>query len=88
MAHTKGKWVAMGSKNEGYDIASQETHEIIAGVESDVKDCEANAQFIVRACNCHEELLRVLKRIVDKVGLPADEWKMATDIISEAEGKE
>lgn len=33
-----------------------------------VDDCKANAAFIVKACNSHEEILAVLQELYDAVG--------------------
>lgn len=31
---------------------------------AEVEEMQANAEFIVRACNCHEELVQVLESVV------------------------
>lgn len=54
-------------------------------------ECEANAAFIVRACNAHDELVEALSALLSLHGTPhQDEWlnpqafKFAQDVTDKA----
>jgi hypothetical protein len=81
---------------DGYIIHGADNVELATLLNSNEKDSKANAAFIVRACNAHEELLNVVLAL-KKYG-----WKfqpeslsfevrelinMACDAIAKAEGK-
>ena len=68
--HTPGPWKTTPLLHDGIRVHQDNEH----GMRDAVADClhwqtpaetAANAAFIVRACNSHEELLEALKRIVD-----------------------
>ncbi|MFA5340272.1 MAG: hypothetical protein WC332_00705 [Clostridia bacterium] len=54
---------------------------------------EANARFIVKACNCHNEMLEALKEIIKSINianpLSPGYWELqkAKEVIAKAEGK-
>ena len=84
MKHTKTPWVyPLGSttvraKSGGFHLCNMSN-----GVS--VKEQEANAEFIVRACNSHDELVKAVKAVkfahshIEPANMP--EW---LDIIEEA----
>ncbi|TET84642.1 MAG: hypothetical protein E3J37_03415 [Anaerolineales bacterium] len=51
-----GREVIHGSGIKGRDSEDRNREDVI-------KEAEANARFIVTACNCHAELLEALKRL-------------------------
>ena len=59
------------------------------------EEAEANAEYIVRACNSHEELLEALRQIDNEAGCPAAEympalpriWEIARAAIAKAKGR-
>lgn len=63
-------------------------HNVIANIDDDMGNAEANAAFILRAVNAHEELIQTLKRLrddfTDRLGY---EPIYATQAIAKAEGK-
>ena len=97
--HTPGPW-----KREGYlIIVDRKTRRRCAAIASICttatmieKDWEANAEFIVRACNSHDDLLEACKALSEYVsGQWLEEWenrpnclRIAEQAISQAEGKE
>jgi len=58
MEHTPTPW-----ENRGYYVVANGMHvaECLPRQKPQVKECEANAAFIVRAVNSHEELIGALK---------------------------
>lgn len=74
-AHIPTPWIftPSGETMQGYSqpfaIAETDKYNLVAGIFGDVKGgvetAEANAAFIVRACNSHEELLEALKQLVE-----------------------
>lgn len=71
--HTPGPWVTDERHNYPCDIyANSENGEELIAIACDLDDGgamtdEANARFIVRACNSHEELLAALKRLTAEI---------------------
>lgn len=88
--HTPGPWIATEyhdarDNSHGFEIGGHPDHN--AGLSACVcsgPDCEANAAFIVRACNSHAELLAALKLAAtmqepaDKIGRMIWSGHMAT----------
>lgn len=78
--HTPGKWqyhLGRGANPRfhiqttgGYQIASTPELSPHSQAKIENEEREANAAFIVRACNCHDELVAVLDSIHD---LPVDD---------------
>jgi hypothetical protein len=60
--HTPTPWILSGNMGAIYSMSPEASH---GGVADRVCRCGpeglANAAFIVRACNCHEELLEALR---------------------------
>jgi hypothetical protein len=56
-----------GMYEEGMNIETDDT--IICSISGGmpIYEAESNAQFIITACNCHDELLNTLKRLTEKV---------------------
>ena len=80
--HTQGPWeVVEESRGGKFMIFGPGSRDIVASV-SDVMGpaCQANAEFIVRACNSHDDLLSVLDEILREVdeayadGVPLPPW--------------
>lgn len=65
MEHTKGEWKNNGLEIEvfGRGVIAQCPTTNIGGV----IECVANAQFIVRACNAHDDLLAACKEALELV---------------------
>ncbi|WP_036305437.1 hypothetical protein [Methylopila sp. 73B] len=67
-AHTPTPWAVCGSDEHWIDIKpAREKRRIslsIATVATCTVDAEANAAFIVRACNAHDDLVAALKAMV------------------------
>lgn len=98
--HTPLPWVRRGTTLWAAADKPPMGHEIIANTRTAKGDAhdEANAAFIERACNSHEELLTVLKRLqpiftrlsqtYEADNLTDAEWTIhACDAIAKAEGK-
>ena len=74
MAHTKGPWhfVNVGENRVSYimdkhgqSIAEPSRIEDGKNTAAKYREYLANAEFIVRACNSHDDLLEACRRIVD-----------------------
>lgn len=67
--HTPTPWAAL-SMNNAVDcwpvITSEDRTDFIAELQINKKDREANAAFIVKAVNCHEELVNALESILKR----------------------
>src|SRR5271157_3455432 len=95
--HTPTPW-KVSVHVDGCNFTSYMINEVeLAGAESD-EEAEANAAFIVRAVNAHEELLRVAKFLITLDddcgrehrrinGLLSDARLMVEQAIARAEGK-
>lgn len=98
--HTSGKWM-LGKQDRpiGYFpiyarigvtklacICKTDAHEIGFGISE--AEHKANAAFIVRACNCHDELVEALKHIKSEYGycLPEKTMQKINKAIAKAEG--
>jgi hypothetical protein len=72
--HTPTPWkidqyeTVVGTTDEAFEIASCWTAN--SGIHKDFKECRANAEFIVRACNAHDNLVRALRSTLDHVAVP------------------
>jgi len=77
MTHTKTPWEVC---HDGLSICEPDGHLLSTQVEGlTEKEARANAAFIVRAANCHDELVAALQTLVD--ALPEDgEWGHFLDI--------
>jgi len=64
MKHTEGFLVTKEHLDKTWSITSLKTGQTIAKI-WDFPEAEANAEFIVRACNSHDGLLQALKTIRD-----------------------
>lgn len=71
MEHTSLPWEvgyhATGNKRDGCLVYDKESKVHIAGLWASLRpvgECDANAEFIVRACNAHEDLLKALNGII------------------------
>lgn len=62
--HTPGPWTWQHD-GEVIDIVSEQ--QTVAMLDDNGCETEANAEFIVRACNCHEELLEACKELANNV---------------------
>ncbi len=82
MEHTPVPWTIQNA-NDNYTQYQIEAKGwgIIARVEDISNESHANAQFIVSACNCHEELLETLERLLL-------ECETNNDFAAECEGPE
>lgn len=105
MTHTPTPWKAMGNEARGFQIhtnyangkpAPHLNHWIATlRCESCPGDAEANAAFIVRACNVYEELLQALRNVTYHGRHPdegedsswAETWQDVIAAIALAEGK-
>jgi len=93
MQHTKTPWRVGKPTQMGAVVADEPVPEIGG---SDCVDyygghliaesiAPRNAEFIVRACNAHEQLVTALKRLVDAPGDPSlDDWAAARDALTAA----
>ena len=114
MAHTLTPWRIVGRDGEAWTITDEQSRHAafpvifgeygnrICNVDShEDEDCDANAEFIVRAVNSHEEVVEALKSLVHyfeplEVGvalfnnLPClrERVDKAQAILAKAEGKE
>ena len=77
-AHTPTPWSVRASRNdEGYGLLiCDEDQTILAGMDTWLgptpeAEMEANAQFIVRACNSHAALVEAVERLLNQVTGPA-----------------
>ena len=61
MEHTKGTWAASNMPTLGWTISSEEQYPIVRF--HGYPEAEANAQRIVKAVNCHDELVEALKAV-------------------------
>ena len=101
-AHTSGPWMwtttgphMADDYTQPYAISEHGKANLIAGVFGDVQGgddiAQANAEFIVRACNAHDDLLAALKTVIanhcpnDRVFCGS--CSAARDIIAKAEGR-
>ena len=92
MAHTPTPWKVVGQHYEGPNGQTVQTEPY--WVNGDPGD---DASYIVRAVNCHKELLEALKELVKalschEAGVPtqaeADAYMIARAAIAKAEGRE
>jgi len=71
MGYTKTPWVVRGKR----DIRCLHSQEGIAQTVYQVDEqAEANAQFIVKACNAHEALVDVVSRYITHCGNRGVTW--------------
>jgi hypothetical protein len=64
---TKGQWYVKEPTNVICTTLEGITDIPVATVDTFHPEWEANAAFIVKACNCHDELLEALKDIIKYV---------------------
>ena len=95
MNHTLGPWHIINSDMvvgpEGQLVADCERTPHCERPAPPTVEAMANAEFIVRACNAHEELLAALRGLVcelESVNVPAPGLIHAKKAIAKAEGKE
>ncbi len=89
MEYTKGEWETRGNFPDGdFDVIVKQPHyiqTIAARIEA------ANAQRIVKAVNCHDDLVEALKAIMDERFTREEPSPktvlMAENALSKAEGK-
>ncbi len=89
MKHTPGPW---DYGRNSLQVYAKESGEHIADVRAPHSSMElaiANAQFIVRACNCHEELVDALSNLVNRIYHNAQAFHelpqvMQNDLINQA----
>lgn len=77
--HTQGPWQAIGDEVYG---GGRRGPLVACGTAVDTtrEEDEANAAFIARACNCHEELLEALKEMTMAFdGIPDEDWDALSD---------
>lgn len=89
--HTPTPWKIGYEKNTGrIYIGTKHKKPAICKINND-KNMEANAEFIVKACNLHEELVKVCKdTLLNAMAPEATDWsgvvgRLAT-VIAKAEG--
>jgi len=88
-SHTPGPWYIHHNK---VDIISSQDRFLIAHVSTEYRgnEYEANAEFIVRACNDHDELLTQLKlaksMLVAKSNIRIGDLDEIEQAIAKAEG--
>lgn len=96
MAHTPTPWAIDGDDRERIYIRPEGTGWLLAIIPRDlfmasVKpewDVDDNAAFIVKAANCHSEMLAALKRLVEYSECSvndSDIWNAARAAIAKAE---
>lgn len=89
MKHTQLPWHVGGADAETgqINIIGDPHHGFyVCGVIAGVESQEANAEFIVRACNGHDDLLEALRTIA-KFGTCAASRDTARAAIAKAEGR-
>ena len=93
--HTPGPWeVDRANPEMVYTeyVDNDGASRYICDCDSDIlpqKEYEANAAFIVRACNAHDELLAALEELLKYKGVMSDESvSMAKAIIARARGEQ
>lgn len=64
--HTPGPWTSRNDHGQFAIIGAEPSW--ICAVDKKAHNAEANAAFIVRACNSHYELLELLKETLGDVG--------------------
>lgn len=80
---TKGPWTVKGRYYSDQFRAEWIEPNICEMVSSrSPEETTANAAYIVRACNAHEELLICLNRIRGEVKLPPDIYKWVDDLLA------
>jgi hypothetical protein len=82
MTHTATPWRISGYSdvNGNYlHIGAETSPMVLASMNERHVDTKANAEFIVRACNAHDDLVRVLKKI-RRNDLPANEQPLWDEI--------
>ena len=79
--HTPLPWT-IERDEQGRPASIGHGHKLIAGLSGPCP--EANAEFIVRACNCHDELLGALERYVSKFGDCGEVYTKARAVIAKA----
>ena len=83
--HTPGPWKRDSSSlvPNLYPFIAGPNGEAIADVWGDVDVANANAEFIVRACNAHDDLLVACEEALEDLAFFNAEW----DCYDEVEGK-
>ena len=65
--HTPGPWHYQQNTDAYTHIVRDSEERYVCGCSQDSKgNAKANAAFIVRACNCHEELLQALQELLNR----------------------
>jgi hypothetical protein len=90
MRHTRTPWAAPASLSEWGPYVIERGSKLIASA-----DEKANAEFIVKACNGHDELVAALKAFVDQLdheetgepGLFGRDWIAHWEAMHEAAAK-
>ncbi len=75
---------------DGFDVVSYEGG-FTPNSEWKLDVIKANADFIIRACNCHDELVEACKEAIELIEIMTDykglsTWKMLKAALSKAEG--
>lgn len=99
MEHTPTPWRVTCAYPDETDNVKVKTNGCIA-IKSGVRaiglfghesrdEANANAAFIVRACNCHDELVATLKLCQEMLEMHGETylWRKVSDILAKAEGK-
>lgn len=87
--HTPGPWRVVHTADDRTFIDTEESNDnFIAQVDRNVTEYEANAAFIVRACNSHEAILEALKLCVEALEfIPCRARNKAEEALRLAEGR-
>jgi len=89
MTHTRTPWGldqnATGTQwmitVDGYDDEGSHHRGVISTLAITNEHSEANAAFIVRACNAHDDLVVALKSIIENTRKYSDQWEIAKSAI-------
>ena len=91
MSHTPGPFRVYHNQYDGeYRVYQVDGHPLVNSLFKG-KEAKEDAEFIVRACNCHYELLEACKMMLHHVPMEGDEdmdvREFAEDAITKATGQ-
>lgn len=87
MTHTPTPWKNCENAIYGADRTPICDTMRVLNVDNNDSPYEANAEFIVRAVNSHEELVEALKIVLANASMPTDIRENTKQVLAKAEGK-
>ena len=90
MNYTKGKWEVVANLDGSKTIIRTRSGFVaVTKVTRAIRECEANAERIVKAVNCHDDLYEALKAIINSETIThRATFNNALEALARAEGKD